>query len=317
MQKQCFMRYTPRYKITPKIINLVAQVSEAVGGLLSMPEDLHQHRANRIRAIQGTLAIDGYIFSTEQIAAALDCKTTPPVTELQAACNAIKAYELLDTINPYNVEDLLKAHTIMETGAIDDLACFRQCGSDITDKKHTFRYAPPAEKVPYLMHDLFMWLTTTDEHPLIASCIFHHEFDIIRPFATGNGRMGRLWQTLILSRWRELFKSIPIESAFYAHQQEYRWVATLSQGADGCTLFIEFVLEVLAEIISPRQQSSLSTQEKILHTLWHNPRATRQELSKIVGISADGVKYHIQKLSRDGVIRRTGTTRNGEWEILR
>jgi Fic family protein len=177
-------------------------------------------------------------------------------------------------------------------------------------------YAPDADRVPYLINDLFEWLATTEEHPLVASCVFHYEFEFIHPFADGNGRTGRLWQTLILSRWRDIFKNLPIENIVYKYQKEYYRAIAVSGGADGCTPFIEFILGVIAEVVSPTEQPTLSTQERVLQELRRNPKITRQALSKIVGISADGVKYHLQKLSKAGVVKRTGTTRNGVWEII-
>lgn len=314
----CAMAYQPPYKITPKITNLVSQISEAVGSYAYAHEDLRLHRVNRIKTIKGTLAIEGNTLSTEQITAVLDGKlVVAPINEVQEVRNAIKAYELLDSLNPFSVEDLLKAHATMEAGLIDDAGHFRRGGAGIMSGETIIHYAPDADRVPYLINDLFEWLANTDEHPLIASCVFHYEFEFIHPFADGNGRMGRLWQTLILSRWREIFKNLPIENIVYKYQQEYYRAIAVSGGVNGCTPFVEFVLGVIAEVILPQQQSTLSTQEQILQELRRNPKITRQELSKVVGISADGVKYHLQKLSKSGIIKRTGSTRSGEWEVIK
>lgn len=316
-RNNCAMAYQPPYKITPKITNLVSQISEAVGSYAYAHEDLRLHRTNRIKTIKGTLAIEGNTLSTEQITAVLDGKfVVAPVNEVQEVRNAIKAYELLDTLNPYSVEDLLKAHATMEAGLIDDAGCFRRGGAGVMAGEQIIHYAPDADRVPYLIKDLFEWLANTEEHPLIASCVFHYEFEFIHPFADGNGRTGRLWQTLILSRWREIFKNLPIENIVYKYQKEYYRAIAVSGGEDGCTPLIEFILGVIAEVILPQEQPTLSTQEQILQELRRNPKITRQELSKVVGISADGVKYHLQKLSKSGIIKRTGTTRNGVWEIL-
>ena len=312
-----FMAYQPPYKITPKITNLVAQISEAVGSYTYAHEDLRLHRANRIKTIKGTLAIEGNTLSDDQITAVLEGKPViAPINEVQEVRNAIKAYELLDSLNPYSVDDLLKTHATMEAGLIDDAGRFRRRGAGVMSGEQIIHYAPDADRVPYLINDLFEWLATTEEHPLIASCVFHYEFEFIHPFADGNGRTGRLWQTLILSRWRDIFKNLPIENIVYKFQKEYYRAIAVSGGADGCAPFIEFILGVIAEVVSPTEQPTLSTQERVLQELRRNPKITRQELSKIVGISADGVKYHLQKLSKAGVVKRTGTTRNGVWEII-
>lgn len=317
-RNNCAMAYQPPYKITPKITNLVSQISEAVGSYAYAHEDLRLHRVNRIKTIKGTLAIEGNTLSTEQITAVLDGKlVVAPINEVQEVRNAIKAYELLDTLNPYKVDNLLKAHATMEAGLIDDAGRFRKGGAGVMAGEQIIHYAPDADRVPYLINALFEWLANTDEHPLIASCVFHYEFEFIHPFADGNGRTGRLWQTLILSRWREIFKNLPIENIVYKYQQEYYRAIAVSGGVDGCTPFIEFILGVIAEVVSPQEQPILSTQERILRELQRSPQITRNELAQIIGVSPDGVKYHLQKLSKEGIIRRIGSTRSGEWEVIK
>lgn len=317
-RNNCAMAYQPPYKITPKITNLVSQISEVVGSYAYAHEDLRLHRVNRIKTIKGTLAIEGNTLSDEQITAVLEGRPViAPMNEVQEVRNAIKAYELLDTLNPYKVDDLLKAHATMEAGLIDDAGRFRKGGAGVMAGEQIIHYAPDADRVPYLINDLFEWLANTDEHPLIASCVFHYEFEFIHPFADGNGRTGRLWQTLILSRWREIFKNLPIENIVYKYQQEYYRAIAVSGGVDGCTPFIEFILGVIAEVVSPQEQPILSTQERILRELQRSPQITRNELAQIIGVSPDGVKYHLQKLSKGGIIRRIGSTRSGEWEVVK
>ena len=276
------MSYKPPYTITPKITNLVAQISEAIGGYYAH-ENLRLHRVNRIKTIHGTLAIEGNTLSTEQVTAVLEGKpVVAPINEVQEVRNALKAYELLDTLDPCKVDDLLKAHATMEAGLIDEIGCFRKGGAGVVSGKTVIHYAPDAERVPFLVNDLFEWLRTTDEHPLIASCVFHYEFEFIHPFADGNGRTGRLWQTLILSRWRPIF---------------------------------EFILGVIAETLTTQETTRKTTQEIILEAIACNPSITRAELAEVVGISPDGVKYHLQKLAKSGRLKRVGSTRRGEWVI--
>ena len=208
------MSYQPPYTITPKITHLVAQISEAIGGYYAQ-ENLRLHRVNRIQTIRGTLAIEGNTLTTEQVTAVLEGKpVVAPINEVQEVRNALKAYELLDVLDPHKVDDLLKTHATMEAGLIDDAGRFRRGGAGVAAGNQIIHYAPDAERVPYLVDDLFEWLRTTEEHPLIASCVFHYEFEFIHPFADGNGRTGRLWQTLILSRWRPIFKNLPLICEF-------------------------------------------------------------------------------------------------------
>ena len=240
-----------------------------------------------------------------------------PMNEVQEVRNAIKAYELLATLNPHKVEDLLKAHAAMEAGLIDDAGQFRKGGAGVVSGKTVIHYAPDAERVPYLINDLFQWLNTTEEHPLIASCVFHYEFEFIHPFSDGNGRTGRLWQTLILSRWRSVFKNLPIENIVYKYQKEYYNAIAISGGKEGCSPFIEFILGVIAETLTDQDATPKSTQEIILEEIQKNPKITRVELAKIAGISPDGVKYHLLKLSKSGILKHIGSTRSGEWIICK
>lgn len=311
------MSYQPPYTITSKITHLVAQISEAIGGYYAH-ENLRLHRVNRIKTIQGTLAIEGNTLSTEQVTAVLEGKPViAPMNEVQEVRNAIKAYELLDTLNPHKVEDLLKAHAVMEAGLIDEAGQFRKGGAGVVSGKTVIHYAPDAERIPYLIKDLFEWLNTTDEHPLIASCAFHYEFEFIHPFADGNGRTGRLWQTLILSRWRPIFKNLPIENIVYKYQKEYYKAIAVSGGTEGCTPFIEFILGVIAETLTTQDATPKTTQELILDEIRKSPQVTRVELAAVIGITPDGVKYHLQKLTKAGVIRHVGATRSGEWVICK
>lgn len=309
------MSYIPPYRITPKIINLVSKISEAVGSFYAQ-EELRLHRINRIKTIQGSLAIEGNTLTIDQITAILDGKPIiAPINEVQEIRNAIKAYELLETLNPNNIEDLLKAHLAMETGLIDDAGHFRSGGVGVASGEEIIHYAPPAERVPQLMKNLFEWLNGTEEHPLIKSCIFHYEFEFIHPFSDGNGRTGRLWQTLILANWRPVFKNLPIENIVYKYRKEYYRAIAVSGGEDGCTPFIEFILDVIDETLALENNTPRSTRDKIIEQLHNNPKITRNELASILGITSDGVKYHLQKMTIEGIIVRHGSARGGYWEV--
>lgn len=311
------MSYKPPYKITPKIIDLVSKISEAVGSFYAQ-EELRLHRINRIKTIQGSLAIEGNTLTIDQITAILDGKPViAPINEVQEIRNAIKAYELLETLNPNNIEDLLKAHLTMETGLIDDAGHFRSGGVGVASGEEIIHYAPPAERVPQLMEDLFEWLNGTEEHPLIKSCIFHYEFEFIHPFSDGNGRTGRLWQTLILANWRPVFKNLPIENIVYKYRKEYYKAIAVSGGEDGCTPFIEFILGVIDETLAIESSTPRSTRDRIIEQLHNNPKITRNELASILRITPDGVKYHLQKMTAEGVIIRHGSARSGYWEVVK
>lgn len=310
------MSYEPPYKITPKIIDFVSKISEAVGSFYAH-EELRLHRINRIKTIRGSLAIEGNTLTTDQITAILDGKPViAPINEVQEIRNAIKAYDLLDELNPNSIDDLLKAHLTMEAGLIDDAGRFRSKGVGVASGEEIIHYAPPAERVPQLMQDLFKWLNETEEHPLIKSCIFHYEFEFIHPFSDGNGRTGRLWQTLILSHWRSVFKNLPIENIVYKYRKEYYNAIAISGGEDGCTPFIEFVLGVIDETLALENNAARSTRDRIIEQIRNNPKITRNELAVLLGITTDGVKYHLQKMTAEGIVVRHGSARAGHWEVI-
>jgi Fic family protein len=294
------MSYIPPYNITPKIVDLISRISEAIGGFYAQ-EELRLHRINRVKTIQGSLAIEGNTLTTDQITAILDGKpVVAPFSEIQEIRNAIKAYDLLDRLNPMSMEDLLKAHLTMEAGLIDDAGRFRTKEVGVSSGEDIVHYAPPANRVPYLMKDLFNWLTETQEHPLIKSSVFHYEFEFIHPFSDGNGRTGRLWQTLIV----------------YKYRKEYYKAIAISGGEDGCTPFIEFILGVIDESLAIEKGTPRAMRDKILDQIRSNPKITRNELATILGLTSDGVKYHLQKMTIEGIIVHKGSTRSGYWIVI-
>ncbi len=195
--------YRPPYTITQEILNRVAVISEAVGRLTAFTDPsraLRLRRGNRIRTIHGSLAIEGNTLSEAQITAILEGKRViAPPREVQEVKNALAAYERFDVWRPEVEQDLLDAHRILMAGLIDEAGLYRCGGVEVMAGQQLIHMAPPAHRLPQLMGDLFRWLAGTDAHPLIASSVFHYEFEFIHPFTDGNGRMGRLWQSLILA----------------------------------------------------------------------------------------------------------------------
>lgn len=233
------------------MLHLISEISESLGRLSVLNEQnsqLRLWRINRIRSIQGSLAIEGNTLSEEQITAILNGKKViAPPREIQEARNAIKAYEQFEHWQPNSKKDLLQAHQTLMLGLIDDVGQYRQKGVGIMKGEQVVHMAPQAERVNMLMTDLLDWLKNSDEHPLIISSVFHYEFEFIHPFSDGNGRMGRLWQTLILSQWNPLFKYIPVESIVYSHQAEYYQALNQSTKKTDSAPFIEFMLSVILE----------------------------------------------------------------------
>lgn len=257
------MRYQPPYTITSKIIHLVSQISESIGrltALIQIEDSLKLRKANRIQTIQGSLAIEGNTLSTEQITAILNGKPViAPPKEVQEVRNALKAYEEIHNWHPEIELDLLQAHQTLMAGLIDEVGQYRHGGVGVMSGDRVVHMAPPANQVNRLMGDLLHWLAEGNEHPLIKSSIFHYEFEFIHPFADGNGRMGRLWQTLILSQWNPIFLNIPVESLIYQNQKAYYEALQASTDRADSAPFIEFILQMILDAIMASSASDQDT----------------------------------------------------------
>lgn len=245
--------YKPPYNINSKIVSLIAKISERIGEIkrsLNNPIEPKLRRKNRIKSIQSSLAIEGNSLSFEQVSAVLDEQIVlAPQKEIQEVRNAIKVYDSLNKFSATSAKDLLKAHSILMLGLVDELGIYRSSSIGVQKGEQVLHLAPPAQNVPHLMSQLLSWLAETDEHPLIASSVFHYEFECIHPFQDGNGRMGRLWQTLILSQWNELFEFLSIENIIHKHQQEYYNALNSCNASANSTAFIEFMLSAILQAL--------------------------------------------------------------------
>ena len=320
----------PPFKITSQIIDLISQISEAVGEINSLensPRHLELRKENRIKTIHSSLAIENNSLSLEQITAIIEGKRVlGSPNEIQEVKNALQAYELLLTLNPYEEKDLLKAHKLMMADLVERNGKYRKDGVGIFDGNQVVHLAPPADRVPFLMSDLFEWLKNSDVHPLIKSCVFHYEFEFIHPFQDGNGRMGRLWQTVILKEWKSVFAWLPIETLIKENQVEYYNALNSSDSDANSTNFTVFMLQTILrtikEIIETEKKITLkitvkitANQKKILEAIKQNPFVTQEELSSIVGIAKLNINKNMKKLQEQGIIERVGADKNGKWIV--
>lgn len=245
--------YSPPYTLTPRVLALVADIGEALGhltGRAGSPTPPALRRGNRLRSIQASLAIENNSLTLKQVTAVIAGKRVlGPPKEIQEVRNAFAAYEAMAAWKPWSSKDLLAAHKLLMSGLVDHPGRFRTTGVGIAQGKKIVHLAPPAARVPGLVNELLGWLKNTDAHPLIASCVFHYEFEFIHPFSDGNGRMGRLWQTLILSRWKPLLAWVPVETVIRARQAEYYAALASSDKAGNSTTFIEFLLSALLQAL--------------------------------------------------------------------
>lgn len=237
--------------------------------------------------------------------------------------NAFIAYEKLNDWQADNINHLLAAHHALMTGLLDDAGQFRSGGVGIYRGKELVHMAPPANRVPVLMQQLLNWLKTTDLHPLIASCIFHYEFEFIHPFADGNGRMGRLWQTLILSRWQPILAYLPVETVIRNQQQLYYTALQQADKSAEATPFIGFMLDALFTAMvevaesdtASSEKNSDKSSEKILQLLAKTSTLSAKQLAQQLGLSSRAIEKNIAQLKADGRLKRIGAAKGGYWQV--
>lgn len=240
----------PPFEITNTMICTVAEIAELVGRLTASSQlsaNPTLRRANRIRTIHGSLAIEQNTLSLEQVTAVLNGKQVlAPPRDIAEVKNAYEIYERLEELDPYSVDDLLAAHGVMTRGLVEESGVFRTRPVGVVDQEgHVLHFGTLPQYVPDLVTELLDWVKNSDVHMLIRSCVFHYEFELIHPFADGNGRVGRLWHTLLLSRWNPAFAWLPVESMIYAHQREYYEAINISNEAGESTAFIAFMLSTI------------------------------------------------------------------------
>lgn len=341
--------YTPPFTITSRIVNLIAEIAaqmERYALRMEQEDGLRLRKANRIKTIHSSLAIEGNTLTEGQVRDIMDGKViVAPIRQIQEVKNAIATYELYPSLNPFEVKDLLKAHGTMMMALTDDAGHFRRSGVGVFSDTGLVHMAPPPQRVAGLMEDLFEWLRSSEDHLLIRSCVFHYEFEFIHPFSDGNGRTGRLWQSLILGRLHPLFEHLPVENMVYSNQQKYYDAIGDSTKAGNSNPFIEFMLGEILKTLKEHQgeeleiDTSLSPMERqfgvlfgkefgtkfgvkfgindkqLLLLLNSNPAFTAADIAERIGMSKRGVEKLIKKFRDLGVLSRHGSTKTGLWII--
>ena len=329
--------YIPPFTITSEIMRLVSEISEQVGIVTTLLGDNVPspmlRKANRIKTIHSSLAIEHNTLSLKQVTAIIDGKQVLGApNEIQEVKNALQAYQLMPQLDAFKEKDLLKAHELMMLALVDNSGQYRTNGVGVFDGDQCIHMAPPAKRVPQLMDELFEWVRKTDVHPLVSSCVFHYEFEFIHPFIDGNGRMGRYWQTMLLARWKGFFAWIPVETIVKEHQQEYYDVIAKCDAAGNSTAFIEFMLRCLLDAMNqiegePEEvpnkvadkvadKVANKSAQKVLMLLYENGHLTRDELSELTGLSLGGIKKIINSLRESGLIVRVGSNKTGYWQVI-
>ncbi len=334
--------YAPPLTLTPALLNRVAAIAEALGRWSARQDALPSprlRRENRIHTIQASLAIEQNSLSLEQVTALFDGqRVLGPARDIQEVRNAISAYDALPRWDPANRQHLLEAHGLLLAGLIEAPGRFRSGGVGIYRGDQLVHMAPPAARVPGLVADMLAWLAASTWHPLLVSCVAHYELEFIHPFADGNGRLGRLWQTLILSRWNPLLAWLPIEAVIRSRQQGYYESLGQADQLGDLEPFVTYQLEAIhdalrseikLEIGSEKGSETSSEQAAeigatpgaaidavILRDLATEPTLSARRLAERLQLSQRAVEKHLAALQQQGRLLRHGSPRGGTWQVL-
>ncbi len=320
--------YSPVYKITPKIAHLVYQIAQDLERINIIREQVltpRLRRENRIKTIRSSLYIEANTLSLEQVADVIDGKpVVGPAHDIQEVKNALEAYDQLLERNPYNIKDLLYEHGLMTKDTVKESGVFRSSGVGVFAGNIPIHVAPPAEQVPILVEQLLEWVKQSDLPQIIKSCIFHYEFEFIHSFADGNGRMGRMWQTLLLYQENSVFGWLPVETIIAKRQEEYYTAIQRSTKENDSAIFAEFMLTALAESVAEFKNNQgvvgrpldapLSTAEQaVLKVITSNAYATYQEIADTISKTPKTVQRTLASLKNRGLVSRVGSDKTGHW----
>lgn len=326
--------YIPPFNISSRAINLIAEISAQIEryAIRLENEGLKLRKANRIRTIHSSLAIEGNNLSENQVRDIINGKNViAPLREIQEVKNAIRTYDLYGSLNPFKIDDLLQAHATMMEALTDDAGHFRKGGVGVFSETGLVHMAPPADRVPQLIADLFGWLVTSTDHLLIRSCVFHYEFEFIHPFSDGNGRIGRLWQSLILGSLHPLFEHLPVENMVYSNQQAYYDAIAASNAQAQSGPFIDFMLGEILATLKTHQGDEISsdnvginvgidvgisdTERRLLALIAGNGKITASNVADALNISKRQAERLFASLREKDVISRQGGNKSGIWII--
>ena len=327
--------YQPPFHMTEEIINLIVEIGQYVGSITTY-ESMHQNpvlrRENRIKSIYSSLAIEQNTLSLDQVSDVIDGKHVfGPPEDIREVKNAYEAYERVSELDPYDVKNLLFAHKLMMEGLVKEAGRFRSGNVGVYAGDQLIHAGTPARYVPDLVSQLMTWLKESKYHPLVKSCIFHYEFEFIHPFADGNGRTGRLWQSLILQKWNDLFAWLPVENLVHANQTEYYRVLQKADNLGDSAEFVEFMLGMIRNALKELSENQgktdnndvainvarnvVTNEDKVLELLRQDGRLTAKVLSLSLGLTQRQVQRILASLKEEKKIIRYGARKNGYWKV--
>ena len=317
--------YTPPFTLSAQAVSRVAEIAALVERFairMERQDALRLRKVNKIKSIQSSLAIEGNSLSERQVADILEGhRVVAPLREIQEVKNAIATYDLYPKLNPFSIKDLLKAHKVMMSALMDEAGVFRRGGVGVTDGKNILHVAPPAGRVPELMRDLFHWLESAKDHLLVRSCVFHYEFEFIHPFADGNGRMGRLWQSLILGKFNPVFQHLPVETMVHDNQRAYYNALNQSTRDANSGVFVDFMLgEILRTLqihTRPARKSGgvnggvSGGVNEVLAFVRGHPGCRANGIADALAMPLRSIQRHLGVLKNKGEIEFRGAPKNG------
>lgn len=344
--------YVPSYQVSAKSVRLIAEIAAALERYkiwMEGPDGVRLRKANHVKTLRGTTAIEGNTLTEAQITTLLaGRRVKAPAREIAEIRDAHRAYARIAKVDPYSAKALLDIHGLMTAGLVERPGRWRTCEVGVVDSRgRVLHRAPTWRSVPPLMKGLFRWLAESEDHVLVKSCVFHYELEFIHPFPDGNGRMGRYWQTAILGKWNPVLYAAPVENMVYAHQRDYYRAIREASAAGHAGPFVEFMLGIILRTIRERgvrqggaaegatQKTTQKTTQKpvrkpdaktlrgrdtaqtLLVFLKDHATASISEMASRFGLSAEGVKWNLRKLKDAGRLRRVGADRGGRWEVVR
>ena len=319
----------PPFEITTAILDEVAEIAELVGHVnasLGLSANPMLRRSNRIRTIYSSLAIEQNTLSLEQVTAVLSGKRIiAPPKDIAEVKNAYEIYEMMGSLDPYSVDDLLTAHDVMTRGLVDESGCFRSRSAGVADKQgNVLHFGTLPDYVPGLVMELLDWVRDSDFHMLIKSCVFHYELELIHPFADGNGRIGRLWHTLLLTQWKPMFAWLPVEFMIHDRQDEYYQAINRSNNEAESTAFIEFMLsaikEALLEAVQIGNTENMSAEEQrwlqIERFLKKHGTITNADVREMLGVSSATANRILVKNVEEGKVQKVRIGKSWGYNLL-
>lgn len=307
----------PPFEVTSAIIDAVAEIAELVGRMNAAPgvtASPNLRRVNRIRTVYSSLAIEQNTLTLDQVTAVLDGRRVlAPPRDIAEVKNAYAAYEMLAELDPYSVDALLTAHGVMMRGLLDEAGCFRSCPVGVADSEgNILHFGSLPAYVPGLVAQLLDWVRNADYPMLIKSCVFHYELELIHPFADGNGRVGRLWHTLLLAQWKPLFAWLPVESIIHDRQRDYYRAINRANDEASSTAFIEFMLAAIKDALLDAAQAAdadaLTTEARrehgVIRFIEKNSVIFNADVRQLFAVSPATANRILAKLAADGKIKK-------------